>query len=108
MLSNDLESLRTQLNRHRDTGVALRPSRICDIVAILDAAIADAEALEACYVLTTGREATAAGLPALPIDDIPATVASLAAYRGRRAMERFFVPVLGTRPLPDCPDGGAA
>lgn len=108
MLSNDLESLRARLARHRTTGVVLRADRVRDIVAILDAAVADAEALEACYVLTTGREATTAGLPALPIDDIPATVASLAAYRDRREMERFFVPVLRTRPLPDHPDGGAA
>lgn len=100
MLSKDLESLRNHLHGFRDTGVALRGARVGNIVAILDVAIADAEALEACYAMVAGEAATAAGQAALPLDDIPGTVAVLEDYRARRACERFLVPVR--------PGGGAA
>lgn len=106
MLSNDLQSLRELLQARRKTGVVLRPARIADLVAILDVAIADAEALEASYVQTVA-EVTAEGIPVAELDDIPGNVASLADYRERRILERYFVPVFRTRPLPDRPDGAA-
>lgn len=106
MLSNDLQSLREFLNKHRTDGVALRAATVQHLVANLDVAIADAEALEACYALAANDLADQAS-PVVDITDIPATVASLAAFRERRDLERFFVPVFGTRPLPDRPDGAA-
>ncbi len=106
MLSNDLQSLRDFLNKHRAEGVVLRAATVQRLVANLDGAIADAEALEACYVLVADDLVDEAS-PVVDISDIPATVASLADFRNRRGLERFFVPVLRTRPLPDRPDGAA-
>lgn len=106
MLSNDLQSLRDFLNKHRAGGVALRAATVQSLVENLDVAIADAEALEACYVLAS-EDLTTASSQVVEISDIPGTVASLAAFRGRRAQERFLIPVCRSRSLPDRPDGAA-
>lgn len=109
MLSSDLESLRAQLARYSRTGMVLRAGRVRDVVAILDAAIADAEALEACYVKAMGEAITEAKVAGACLDDIPGNVASLDAYRQQRLLDRYFIPVLATRPLPDHsgPEGAA-
>jgi hypothetical protein len=106
MLSNDLQSLREFFHRHRSEGVVLRAATVQHLVASLDVASADAEALESCYAMAAADLTTGVS-PVADISDIPATVASLTAYRQRRDLERYYVPVYRTRPLPDRPDGAA-
>lgn len=110
MLSRDLASIRGWFDRNHLTGVQLTPAAIVVLVNNLDLAIADAEALEALYASSAGAHLTGQDRAVVDLSDIPGNVVSildrLTPDRGSRG--RYFVPVYGTRPLPEGPEGGAA
>jgi hypothetical protein len=75
MLSENLKTLRSHLARYRDAGMKLHPQAIEGIVAILDAAIEDAEALESCAVA-----------PIAQVTELPANVLRLATKLHRKGV----------------------
>lgn len=76
MLSQSLACLRGHLDKYRHTGAVFDAPAVVAVIALLDAAIGDAEALEASAIAPAAR---------LDDDELPANVVRLAAPRRRAA-----------------------
>lgn len=76
MLSQSLSCLRSQLEKYRHTGAVFNAPAVVAVIALLDAAIGDAEALEASAIAPAAR---------LDDDELPDNVVRLAPPRRRAA-----------------------